>query len=108
VEVVSDDYVLVKVRYKAVDASTEDPAKEFSSRLKTLATQLEAADADLRWAVAMAAFAEILKGSPFAERSYLEQIGLIFAEQRERDADRAEFYRLFQLTLPKLGEESGS
>lgn len=108
VEVASDDYVLVKVRYKAVDATTEDPAKEVSSSLKILDTPLSAADADLRWAVAMAAFAEILKGSPFAERAYLEQLGVIFAEQSERDADRAEFYQLFQLALPKLSDASGS
>jgi Ca-activated chloride channel family protein len=102
VSVASDDYVLVKVRYKPVDAVSDDPALEVSASLKSLAAELDAADEDLRWAVAMAAFAEILKGSPFAERAYLEQIGVIFQEQRERDADRAEFYRLYQRALPNL------
>jgi len=106
-EVAGDDYVLVKVRYKEVDATAEDPAKEVSSSLKTLTSQLNAADADLRWAAAVAAFAEILKGSPFADSGYLEQIGAILAEQRTRDSDRAEFYQLFRLALPILGNAGG-
>jgi len=97
-EVAGADLVQIKIRYKQVDAGTEDPALEVAASLApdAIATDLGAADPDLAWAISTAAFAELLKGSPFADPAALETISGVFAAQRERDADRQEFYELFQ------------
>lgn len=58
---------------------------------------------DLRWAAAVAAFAEILKGSPFAERAALPVIDAIVAEQAARDDDRADFAQLYTRARNMLG-----
>ncbi len=64
---------------------------------------LAAADADLRWAASVAAFAEILKQSPFADRNALPIIQTVVSEQAARDADRAEFAQLFAKARTLLG-----
>ena len=43
----------------------------------------------------MASFAELLKHSPYADRAALDTIERILASQRDRDADRKEFFGLF-------------
>ena len=43
----------------------------------------------------MAALAEILKGSPFADRRTLPLIETVVVEQAARDQDRTEFAALF-------------
>jgi Ca-activated chloride channel family protein len=96
-EVAAADLVLVKVRYKQPDAAESDPAFEVSSRLAPAAiaragSQLEP---DLDWAISLAAFAEILKGSPYASPEHLSDLESTFAAQSARDADRAEFLELF-------------
>jgi len=53
------------------------------------------ADADLRWAAGIAAFAEILKKSPFADPTYLPEIDAVVAAQAARDGDRTEFAQLY-------------
>jgi Ca-activated chloride channel family protein len=97
VEVAVDDLVMVKVRYKHVDASEEDAAFEVSERLlpADLAVNLEAADADLAWSAAVASFAEILKASPYADRGRLDAISAVVSAQAGRDDDRTEFAQLF-------------
>lgn len=96
-EVASGDLVQVEVRYKTVDASSEDPALEVSASLaaSAQAMSLAAADADLAWAISVAGFAEVLKGSPYAGSADLDALDAVFAEQSERDPDREEFYALF-------------
>jgi Ca-activated chloride channel homolog len=96
-EVTADDLVLVKVRYKGVDARTEDPALEVNASLAPLAvaTSAEAADADFQWARAVAAFAEILKNSPYASNVEFEALAPVFEAQSSRDAARGAFYELF-------------
>jgi hypothetical protein len=63
---------------------------------------LGAGDPDLRWSVAVAAFAEILKQSPFADRAFVPQIEAVVNEQAARDADRSEFAALFAKARAKL------
>lgn len=96
-EVDPADLVLVKVRYKAPDASEEDAATEVTSSLSPagVADGFAAADSDLQWAVAVASYAEILKQSPYADPEALAAIRLILAEQSDKDADHEEFLALF-------------
>ena len=103
-EIAADDLVLVKVRYKAVEASEQDPAKEVSARLTqdALTVGVQGLAPDLRWAVAIGALAEILKGSPYGDKSLLPEIEAIVTAQRERDADRREFVSLFERVKPLL------
>jgi len=51
----------------------------------------------------VAAFAEILKQSPFADRAALPTIEAIVNQQATRDADRAEFATLFGKAKRLLG-----
>jgi Ca-activated chloride channel family protein len=99
------DMVLVKVRYKDVDATAEDPAYEVSATMTdgAIASGYAEADQDFQWAAAVASFAEILKQSPYADPDGIENIEQIVTAQAERDADRGEFEGLFQkakLLLP--------
>lgn len=103
-EVAAEDLVQVKVRYKHLDAASADPALEVASSLvpSAIATELTAADLDLAWAAAIAAFCEVLKGSPYAASVDLDALDAIFSAQSERDPARAEFYELFLLTRALL------
>jgi len=95
-EIDAADVARVAVRYQAIGEAVDAPAHEVSVGLPATALgDLAAADADLRWAASVAAFAEILKHSPFADRNALPIIEAVVAEQAERDADRAEFAQLF-------------
>ena len=67
------------------------------------ACELGDADGDYRWAAATAAFAEILKESPYARPDLLEGIGnILHADAGTTDPDRAEFVTLFDLARPML------
>jgi Ca-activated chloride channel family protein len=65
--------------------------------------ELSAADSDLRWAVGVAAFAEILRGSPFAAPALVGNIEGLVAASTGSDVDRLEFVRLVGLARPMLG-----
>ncbi len=97
VEVPEQDLVLVKVRYKDVDATEQDAAFEVGASLAPvdIAASADDADLDLRWAAAVAAFSEILKGSPYAAPERMDALDAIFSAQVEVDEDRADFYSLF-------------
>jgi Ca-activated chloride channel family protein len=96
-EVAGDDLVQVKVRYKQLDAGTTDPALEVAASLAPadVAGAADSVDLDLAWAGAVAAFAEVLKGSPYAGEVDLDAVGAVFEAQSARDGERAEFYELF-------------
>jgi Ca-activated chloride channel homolog len=100
----AEDLVLVKVRYKQPGASEADAAKEVVSRLapSEIGSLFDQADQDLRWAAAMAAFAEILKQSPYATPTQLAALRGVFAGQAERDTERKEFLSLFDTTVELL------
>jgi Ca-activated chloride channel family protein len=97
-EVDAADLALVKVRYKTPGATDSDPASEVTAGFApdAIASEPSAADADLRWAEAVAAFAELLKGSTFAQHDTLDALGATFEAQRARDQDRAVFADQFK------------
>jgi hypothetical protein len=92
-----DDWVLVRVRYKQPDAGETDPAKEVTMLLRAedVAQDRAALDADFHWALAVSAFAEVLKGSPYAEPERLSDIGDVVHAADQSRSDRAEFASLF-------------
>jgi len=103
-EVSAEDLVLVKVRYKAIGAAPTDPAIETAASLPSglLTDSLSLADQDMQWAVAVAALAEILKGSPYADRAFLPTLRAIVSAQAGRDAERQEFAALLEKIAPRL------
>jgi Ca-activated chloride channel homolog len=96
-EVDPADLVLVKVRYKAPDAKESDAASEVSGSLTPdeVHSGFEGAASSMQWAAAVAAYAEILKNSPYADKDALEAIRLVIEAQAGLDADRTEFLSLF-------------
>ncbi|HEY6724700.1 MAG TPA: von Willebrand factor type A domain-containing protein [Polyangiaceae bacterium] len=105
VEVDSEDWVLVKVRFKEPGASESDPAKEVALSLGAgaLAGNLDESDADFRWAVAVAGVAELLKRSPYAPVNHLDTIeALLNDEAFADDPDKQEFIQLFQNVRAQL------
>lgn len=96
-----DDLVLVRVRYKDVDASETDAAYEVERTLA--ATELAAADRDLAWAGAVAQFTELLKESPYARPELLPEIESTIEAQAGRDDERDEFIELFYQARAQLG-----
>ena len=98
VEIAETDLVRVKLRYKHVDAGAADAALEVSASLSPsdIAQSFGSADADLSWAISVAAFSEILKHSPYAKPEQLDAIDASLAAQAGRDDERAELYELFQ------------
>jgi Ca-activated chloride channel family protein len=107
VEVSPDDLVLVKVRYKHLDATEEDPALEVATSLAPadVADSYTALDGDFQWALVVASFAEILKESPYADPSQLDLMGQIIASaDHAADADRTEFATLFGTARTLLGQ----
>jgi Ca-activated chloride channel family protein len=106
VEVSPEDFVLVKVRYKAPDATEEDPAAEVSATLapSEVKDSISNSGSDLQWAVAVASFAELLKQSPYADSKVLPALELILSAQASRDEERAEFANLVTAAKGLLGE----
>ncbi|HEX5657294.1 MAG TPA: von Willebrand factor type A domain-containing protein [Polyangiales bacterium] len=102
-EIATDELVRVKVRYKAVTATDADPASEVSQSLKP-ADLMQTPGVDFYWAAAVAAFAELLRVSPYVSAGELTKIeALIAAEGQPSDADRQEFKALVQQAKPLLG-----
>lgn len=104
-EVDADALALVKVRYKDRDATETDAAHEVSQALlpAQFITAAIDADDDFAWAMAVASFSEILKGSPYAVKSSLPMIEQIVERPSfASDPDRAEFLQLFQKASPLL------
>ena len=96
--VAPEELVRVRVRWKDRDAAAEDPSHELlrSVLAETLGGTV---GADTEYAAAVAAFAEILKESPYANEADLEAIGAIFRAQAERDEDRARMLAAFEKVL---------
>jgi len=99
-----EDVVEVRVRYKLPGATAADPAIPVSFLLADhrLLAEADLASDDLLWGAAVAAFAELLKGSPYADLDNLGLIAPIVAAQAEDDADRGEFAVLFALARSLL------
>lgn len=95
-EVSESDLVLVKLRYKAPNAGETDAAQEISASLNPsqLAASFEAAHGDLKWAAAVATYAEVLKKSPYAQSGSLNAIREVVRAQAGTNARRLEFHEL--------------
>lgn len=109
-EFAADDIVEVRVRYKEPGATVDDPAIpiDYTVASHRIFASFDDAGADLRWAAAVAAFAEILKGSPYARLDNLDSIAAIVAEQVEVDADRSEFGVLFEAARELLDAQNST
>jgi Ca-activated chloride channel family protein len=104
-EVNPGDAVLVKVRYKDVGASATDPAHEVAKPLSTSAIHGDIAgtDVDMRWAVSVAAFSEVLRGSPYAKKSSLDGISGLLQGAAGTNKDRVAFLDLFGKARTLMG-----
>ncbi|MBN1605790.1 MAG: von Willebrand factor type A domain-containing protein [Polyangiaceae bacterium] len=110
-EVDPDDIVLVKVRYKDVDAEASDPAYEVAENLapSDVADSYADLDTDFQWAIAVASFAEIVGHSPYADIDNLGVIQSIVGRPvYEDDADRVEFATLADKAIPLLEPSSAA
>jgi len=104
-EIAPSNLVMVKVRYKEVDATEEDPAREVREIMEgaQIRSSYQQMDESFRWAVAIAAFAEILKESPYANRDALPEIEGVVKEKTWLDGDRSEFVGLFDRAMEMMG-----
>jgi Ca-activated chloride channel family protein len=95
-EIQSSQLVEVRVRYKNPGASEEDEAYETSDGLGvgTPVATFADADADFRWAVAVAMFAELVQETPFVGIEAIDVIEDVASAQAERDDQREEFASL--------------
>jgi Ca-activated chloride channel family protein len=101
--VAADDALTVRVRYKRLEDGDDDAAAEVRASLSPAALELQSAgDPDTKFAAAVAAWAEILKQSPYADRSQLDAIEAVAQAQAGRDEARAEFARLLAAARPRL------
>ncbi len=108
-QISAEDMVLVKVRYKNVDATEDDPAYEVRSSMTDadIAPTLNAVDGDFKWATAIAAFAEILKQNAYADVGALDDIDSIIKQYAGQDEERVEFSELFDLAKPLILQRDG-
>jgi hypothetical protein len=98
VEIDPSDLVFVKIRYKEPDAAETDAALEVAQSLapSEVADTYASLDLDFQWAIAVASFAEILGGSPYADKDNLGTIqSIVERPVYEDDPNRAEFARLY-------------
>jgi Ca-activated chloride channel family protein len=94
----SDEYAFVKIRYKLPEAETSRlitrPVTSADER-----AEFAAVDADLRFAAAVAAFGQILRGAPYTGQFTLDDV--IRIAQKAKGGDpfgyRAEFLNLVRL-----------
>ena len=103
-EITAEELVRVKVRWRELHAPEDGESSEtFESILVADALGgIDDADLDTQWAAAVAAFAEILKGSPYADESDLDAIETLVRAQSMRDDDRADFVRAFETAREML------
>ena len=101
--VTGDDLMRVRVRYKHLEATVDDAAFELSESLVDVMPLIGPVDGGFQWAVAVAAFAEIVKQGPFSDTSALDTIEMLLANNVGDDLDRREFSELVsqaRLLLP--------
>jgi Ca-activated chloride channel family protein len=103
-----DELVRVAVRWKDVDATEEDAAYEVSLGITEAEVLSDISDAshDFKWAAAIAAFAEILKGSPYSSMANLAAIDTIVESDPKSTWAREEFASLYAKAKEMLPTES--
>jgi Ca-activated chloride channel family protein len=89
-EITEEEMVLVKVRYKNPGATAEDLSKQVTASLGfgEAPAAFDDADSNLRFASALAAFAEILKTSPYARPDMADELLEILDETSGDHMDR--------------------
>ena len=94
------------IRYKMPGAAADDPSIEVTHRLMPADLTDAAGDAtgDLLWASSIAAFAEILKDSPYAVPAALDTIAATVQAHAGTAGDRLEFLSLFETARGLLAE----
>lgn len=96
----------VKIRYKKVDAPADAEAWQVDAGVTAegLSPSFDDADGDLRWAAAVAAFAEVVKDSPYGDPAHLPSIQAVVAAEKGGDPDRVEFAELLAAAAEALGD----
>jgi Ca-activated chloride channel family protein len=103
VDVSPTELVRVKLRYRDPWATADAPLYELSRGLEMAQSSGEM-DPDFAWAASMAAFAEILKASPYALPESLPALSaVVSAPVYATDPDRAEFVSLLAAARGLLG-----
>jgi Ca-activated chloride channel homolog len=101
----ADEIGYLKLRYKAPDSDTSQ-LLETPIRTKTAFASLDAAPDDARFAAAVAAFGQKLKGSDYVEMSWREILQLAQSGRGDDLAGyRAEFVQLIGLASDLTGDE---
>jgi Ca-activated chloride channel family protein len=91
----SDSLLTVRVRHKEPKGSKASE-QAFGFAMKEVASSFASAPDDLRFAFAVAAFADVLRGAEDAEHWDLAQLQTIAAQAAGSDADRKELVSLIQ------------
>ena len=96
-EVAAAELLRVKVRYKLPGAANDAAAREVVAGLlpSDVVADPKLANADLRWAIAVASFAELLRGSPYLKASVLPSLRAWLEPSQGDEAARREFLTLF-------------
>ena len=104
-----ESMVEVRVRYKEVMASSDTPALEVTQSMSPsqLFGDFGQGSSDLQWVTGVAAFAEVLKESPFAVSGDLSVIEELLSMNIGEKVDRSEFLALF-LKAKQLLSQTGS
>ncbi|MBR57519.1 MAG: hypothetical protein CMH54_05595 [Myxococcales bacterium] len=103
-QVEADELCRVKIRYKEVGATEEDPAFEVWKSISTVSDDLSDASADMQWAASVAAISEVLKGSPYASMEKLELAVSLIHANIGNDPLRVEFAALLDQAMLLLTE----
>lgn len=103
-EVLTEELVRVKIRYEQPGSAIDSAAREVVSTMSPTAIKGDVAEADddTQWALAVATFAEILRGSPYVDASKVADLGDILTPQATRDVDRDELVTLYNQAVPML------
>jgi Ca-activated chloride channel family protein len=104
----AEPLLTVRVRHKA-PKGTDATEAAFAFGAKDLGASFDAASADFRFAFAVAAFAEVLRGSEDAEHWSLKEVRAIAAAAAGDDADRKELVDLIDRAIAlKAGDRTAS
>jgi Ca-activated chloride channel family protein len=107
-DVEAGELLRVKVRYKLPGAAADAEAHEVAAGLlpAALVADPAQADADLRWAVAVASFAELLRGSPYLKKTILPELRTLLEPSQGDEPARREFLTLFDQAAKLLNPGS--
>ncbi len=103
-QVASDELCRVKIRYKDVGATEDDPAHEVWKSISSVAGDLSETSGDMQWAASVAAISEVLKESPYASNEKLDIAVSLIHANTGNDPLRIEFAELLDQAVLLLAE----